>query len=54
MSAYLGEGGAFWQLNMDTTSPGLAIVVFGLFIWLIAFLFTDYKGIFHKLLKAGI
>jgi hypothetical protein len=50
--AYLSEGGAFLELSMDATLLGFAVVIFGLFIWLMALLFTDPKGIFQKLLKA--
>ncbi len=49
--AYLTEGGEFFEINLDATLLGIAVVIFALFVWEIALLVSDPKGVLKRVLK---
>jgi hypothetical protein len=49
--AYLTEGGAFIETDLDATLLGLSVVILGLLVWEIALLVSDPKGVLKKVLK---
>ena len=50
--AYLMEGGEFFELTLDATLLGVAVIICGLLAWLIALLIKDPKGVFKALLRS--
>lgn len=49
--AYLIEGGEFFEITLDATLLGVAVIIFGLLVWMIMLLVRDPKGVFNKLLQ---
>ncbi|HEY54920.1 MAG TPA: hypothetical protein G4N91_01380 [Dehalococcoidia bacterium] len=49
--AYVTEGGAFLEINLDATLLGLAVIVFALFVWEIVLVVSDPKGVVKKALR---
>jgi len=49
--AYLTEGGAFFEINLDATLLGVAVIVLALFVWEIVLLVSDPKGVLKRVLK---
>ena len=49
--AYLIEGGAFFEINLDATLLGITVVLLGLIVWLIILLVSDPKKVFYKILS---
>lgn len=50
--AYVTEGGEFFELNLDATMLGVAVIVFALFLWVIVLVISDPKGVLRKALKS--
>ena len=48
---YLMEGGEFFEVNLDATILGLAVVIVALIIWEIALLGDDPKGVLKRIKK---
>jgi hypothetical protein len=46
--AYVTEGGEFFELNLDATMLGVAVIVFALFLWEIVLVISDPKGVLRK------
>jgi hypothetical protein len=46
--AYVTEGGPFFELNLDATMLGVAVIVFALFLWVIVLVISDPKGVLRK------
>jgi hypothetical protein len=49
--AYLTEGGAFFETNLDATLLGVAVIMLALLVWEIVLLVSDPKGVLRKALK---
>ena len=49
--AYLTEGGEFFEINLDATLLGVAVIVLALFVWEIVLLVSDPKGVLKRVLK---
>jgi hypothetical protein len=49
--AYVTEGGEFFEINLDATLLGVAVIVFALFVWETVLLVSDPKGVLKKVLK---
>jgi len=49
--AYVTEGGEFFEINLDATLLGVAVIVFALFVWEIVLVISDPKGVLRKALK---
>jgi peptidoglycan biosynthesis protein MviN/MurJ (putative lipid II flippase) len=49
--AYLTEGGEFFEINLDATLLGVAVIVFALFVWEIVLLVSDPKGVLKRVLR---
>jgi peptidoglycan biosynthesis protein MviN/MurJ (putative lipid II flippase) len=49
--AYITEGGEFFEINLDATLLGVAVIVFALFVWEIVLLVSDPKGALKKALR---
>lgn len=49
--AYLTEGGEFFEINLDATLLGVAVIILALFIWVIVLLVSDPKGVLKRVLK---
>jgi hypothetical protein len=49
--AYVQEGGEFFEINADATGLGFSVLLFGLFVWLIALLVSDPKRVIRGILK---
>jgi len=49
--AYLTEGGEFFEINLDATLLGVAVIVLALFVWEIVLLVSDPKGVLKRALK---
>ena len=45
--AYLIDGGEFLEVSPDATLLGVAVVLLGLFAWMIVLLINDPKGVIH-------
>ena len=43
--AYLTEGGAFFEINLDATLLGISVVIIGLIAWIILLLIKDPKHV---------
>jgi hypothetical protein len=50
--AYVTEGGPFFEVNLDATMLGLAVIVLALFVWEIVLVISDPKGVLRKALKS--
>jgi hypothetical protein len=50
--AYVTEGGPFFEVNLDATLLGMAVIVFALFVWEIVLVISDPKGVLRKALKS--
>lgn len=48
---YLNEGGEFFEITLDATLLGIAVVLCGLLAWVILLLVKDPKGVFKRLLQ---
>ena len=42
--AYVSEGGEFFEINLNATLLGVAVIVLALFVWEIVLLVSDPKG----------
>ncbi|MCD6391075.1 MAG: hypothetical protein J7L92_03695 [Dehalococcoidia bacterium] len=49
--AYITEGGEFFEINLDATLLGVAVIVFALFVWEIVLVVSDPKGVLKKSAK---
>lgn len=49
--AYITEGGEFFEINLDATLLGVAVIVFALFVWEIVLVVSDPKGVLKKALR---
>jgi peptidoglycan biosynthesis protein MviN/MurJ (putative lipid II flippase) len=49
--AYLTEGGEFFEINLDATLLGVAVIILALFVWEIVLLVSDPKGALKRVLK---
>lgn len=49
--AYITEGGEFFEINLDATLLGVAVIVLALFVWEIVLLVSDPKGVLKKALR---
>ncbi len=49
--AYVTEGGAFFEINLDATMLGLSVIFLALFAWVIVLLVSDPKGVLKRALK---
>ena len=49
--AYITEGGEFFEINLDATLLGVAVIVFALFVWEIVLVVRDPKGVLKKSVK---
>jgi hypothetical protein len=49
--AYLSEGGAFFEINMDASMLGISVIIGALVVWLIVLLVSDPKGALKRVLK---
>ena len=49
--AYITEGGEFFEINLDATLLGVAVIVFALFVWEIVLVVSDPKGVLKRLPK---
>jgi peptidoglycan biosynthesis protein MviN/MurJ (putative lipid II flippase) len=49
--AYVTEGGEFFEMNLDATLLGLAVIILALFVWEIVLLVSDPKGVLKRALK---
>ena len=49
--AYITEGGEFFEINLDATLLGVAVIVLALFVWEIVLLVSDPKGVLRRALK---
>ncbi len=49
--AYLIEGGAFFEINLDATLLGLSVIIIALLVWVVVLLVSDPKGVLKKALK---
>jgi len=49
--AYITEGGEFFEINLDATLLGVAVIVFALFVWEIVLVVSDPKGVLKKRVK---
>jgi peptidoglycan biosynthesis protein MviN/MurJ (putative lipid II flippase) len=49
--AYLAEGGEFIEVGPDATLLGVSVIVLTLFIWVIALLVSDPRGVLVRALK---
>jgi len=49
--AYVTEGGEFFEINLDATLLGVAVIVLALFVWEIVLLVSDPKGALRKSLR---
>jgi peptidoglycan biosynthesis protein MviN/MurJ (putative lipid II flippase) len=49
--AYVTEGGEFFEINLDATLLGVAVIVFALFVWEIVLLISDPKGVLKRALN---
>jgi peptidoglycan biosynthesis protein MviN/MurJ (putative lipid II flippase) len=49
--AHLTEGGEFFEMNLDATLLGVAVIVLALFVWEIVLLVSDPKGALKPALK---
>jgi len=49
--AYLTEGGEFFEINLDATLLGVAVIVLALFVWEIVLVVSDPKGALKRVLK---
>jgi peptidoglycan biosynthesis protein MviN/MurJ (putative lipid II flippase) len=52
--AYLTEGGEFFEINLDATLLGLAVIVLALFVWEIVLLIGDPKGVLKRRPKSRV
>jgi peptidoglycan biosynthesis protein MviN/MurJ (putative lipid II flippase) len=50
--AYVTEGGEFFEVSLDATLLGLAVIVLALFVWEIVLIISDPKGILRKALRS--
>jgi peptidoglycan biosynthesis protein MviN/MurJ (putative lipid II flippase) len=49
--AYVTEGGEFFEINLDATLLGVAVIILALFVWEIVLLVSDPKGVLKRALK---
>jgi hypothetical protein len=49
--AYVTEGGEFFEINLDATLLGVAVIVLALFVWEIVLLVSDPEGVLKRALK---
>lgn len=49
--AYLDEGGAFFETNLDATMLGISVIIVALLVWLIVLLVSDPKRVLKRVLK---
>lgn len=49
--AYITEGGEFFEINLDATLLGVAVIVLALFVWEIVLVVSDPKGVLKKSVK---
>lgn len=49
--AYVQERGEFFEINADATGLGMAVLVLGLFIWLVRLLVSDPKRVLRAPVK---
>jgi peptidoglycan biosynthesis protein MviN/MurJ (putative lipid II flippase) len=49
--AYITEGGEFFEISLDATLLGVAVIVLALFVWEIWLLVSDPKGVLKRALK---
>jgi peptidoglycan biosynthesis protein MviN/MurJ (putative lipid II flippase) len=49
--AYITEGGEFFEINLDATLLGVAVIVLALFVWEIVLVVSDPKGVLKKALR---
>jgi hypothetical protein len=49
--AYLTEGGEFFEVNLDATLLGVSVIMLALFVWEIALLVSDPKGVIKSVFK---
>jgi peptidoglycan biosynthesis protein MviN/MurJ (putative lipid II flippase) len=49
--AYVTEGGEFFEINLDATLLGVAVIIFALFVWEIVLLVSDPKGVLKRTLN---
>jgi peptidoglycan biosynthesis protein MviN/MurJ (putative lipid II flippase) len=49
--AYVTEGGEFFEINLDATLLGVAVIIFALFVWEIVLLVSDPKGVLKRVWK---
>jgi peptidoglycan biosynthesis protein MviN/MurJ (putative lipid II flippase) len=49
--AYLLEGGEFFEINLDATLLGVAVILFALLVWEIVLLVSDPRGVLRKALR---
>ena len=50
--AYVTEGGEFFEVSLDATLLGLAVIVLALFVWEIVLVISDPKGVLKKALRS--
>jgi len=49
--AYVSEGGEFFEINLNATLLGVAVIVLALFVWEIVLLVSDPKRVLKRVLK---
>jgi len=49
--AYVSEGGEFFEINLDATLLGVAVIILALFVWEIVLLVSDPKRVLKRALK---
>jgi len=49
--AYLTERGAFFEIDLDATFLGVAVIILALLVWEIVLLVSDPKGVLKRVLK---
>ncbi len=49
--AFLTEGGAFFEINLDATLLGISVIALALIVWEIILLISDPKDVLKRVLK---
>lgn len=51
LMAYWGEGGEFFEINLDATLLGISVIVLALLVWGIALMVNDPNGFLRRALR---
>jgi peptidoglycan biosynthesis protein MviN/MurJ (putative lipid II flippase) len=49
--AYLNQGGAFFEINLDAALLGVSVIILALLMWVIVLLVSDPKGVLKQVLR---